>query len=113
VASFLAITVSDWPLSSMGSFQTSNSDCEFNLKKWNSPQVSVYQSELWGLPGELAILGSHGTAAVINKLWLKRTWRKASAERGSARVSQSEVHSWVCSRSFLRVLTLQNGMSRV
>lgn len=77
MASFIAITVSDWPLSSMGSFQTSNSDCEFNLKKWNSPQVSVYQSELWGLPGELAILGSHGTAAVINKTVVKKDLEKS------------------------------------
>ena len=75
--SFIAITVSDWPLSSMGSFQTSNSDCEFNLKKWNSPQVSVYQSELWGLLGELAIFGPHGTAAVINKTVVKKDLEKS------------------------------------
>ena len=28
-------------------------------------------------------------------------------------MSQGEVRLWVCSRSFLRVLTLKNGMSRI
>ena len=40
-------------------------------------RVSVYQPELWGLLGELAILGSHGTAAVINKTVVKKDLEKS------------------------------------
>ena len=110
MASFIALTVSDWPLSSMGSFQISSCDWEFKLKKWNSPSGSQFIS--LSCRGSLESLPSSDLTGLLpwwTKLWLKRTWRKASAERGSARISQGEAHLWVCSRSFLRVLTLENG----